>query len=135
MSIKSLGTPTSCSRLSLAPIADAGDAVDASRTRYDTTVIGVVSAQPGIMLGKAGDGKVLVAQPSRLRVKVDVPYGAVREGDLLITSSKPGVAMKSTPLNAGGATYRQSWALSFGMCDRLALSEIAPPSKPRCAVL
>lgn len=69
---------------------------------YDTSVAGVISAQPGISLGEAGEGKVLVATTGRVRVKVDATRSPVRIGDLLVTSDKAGVAMKSEPISLGG---------------------------------
>jgi hypothetical protein len=70
----------------------------ASVSSYDTKVAGVVSAQPGIALGEAGEGKVLVATTGRVKVKVDATRAPVRIGDLLVTSDLPGVAMKSEPI-------------------------------------
>jgi hypothetical protein len=74
----------------------------ASTTSYDVRVAGVVSAQPGITLGEAGEGKALVATTGRVKVKVDATRAAVQIGDLLVTSDVPGVAMKSEPINIGG---------------------------------
>jgi hypothetical protein len=76
--------------------------VTASMKSYDTRVAGVVSAQPGITLGEAGEGKALVATTGRVKVKVDAARGAIRVGDLLVTSDVPGVAMLSQPLDLGG---------------------------------
>lgn len=69
---------------------------------YDTRVAGVISGMPGILLGEAGDGKVKVATTGRVKVKVDATKGPVQVGDLLVTSDKEGVAMKSEPLDLGG---------------------------------
>jgi hypothetical protein len=77
--------------------------VTASFRRYDTHVAGVVSAQPGVVLGEGGAGKVLVATTGRVRVRVDARRSPVRIGDLLVTSGRAGVAMRSQPLRAGGA--------------------------------
>jgi hypothetical protein len=74
----------------------------ASTTSYDMRVAGVVSAQPGIALGEAGEGKALVATTGRVKVKVDASRAAVRIGDLLVTSDVAGVAMKSEPISIGG---------------------------------
>jgi hypothetical protein len=76
--------------------------VAASSTSYDTRVAGVISTQPGISLGEKGEGKVLVATTGRVKVKVDATKGAIKVGDLLVTSGTPGVAMKSQPLDLGG---------------------------------
>jgi hypothetical protein len=68
---------------------------------YDTHVAGVVSAQPGLILGEGGEGQVLVATTGRVKVRVDAGRGAIRIGDLLVTSGREGVAMKSRPVRAG----------------------------------
>jgi hypothetical protein len=80
-----------------------GNAVMASVTAYATTVAGVVSAQPGIVLGEEGPSKEQVATSGRVLVKVDASRGAVAAGDLLVTSDTPGYAMRSTPIDVGGA--------------------------------
>ena len=74
----------------------------ASTAAYDTGVAGVVSEQPGIILGEAGDGKVKVATTGRVRVRVDATRAPIRAGDLLVTSDVEGVAMKSEPMAVGG---------------------------------
>ena len=74
----------------------------ASASAYDTKVAGVVSAQPGVILGVGGEGKVMVATTGRVKVKVDATRGAVKVGDLLVTSGVEGVAMKSIPVDLGG---------------------------------
>jgi hypothetical protein len=74
----------------------------ASNSAYDTSVAGVVSAQPGIALGEAGEGKVMVATTGRVKVKVDATRAAIKIGDLLVTSDVEGVAMKSEPVTVGG---------------------------------
>jgi hypothetical protein len=74
----------------------------ASSRPYDTRVAGVVSAQPGISLGEAGEGKALVATTGRVKVRVDATREAIRVGDLLVTGDTPGFAMKSQPLDFAG---------------------------------
>jgi len=73
-----------------------------STQAYDTRVAGVISAKPGIALGEQGEAKVLVATTGRVKVKVDATQGAIQIGDLLVTSDRPGVAMKSAPIKLGG---------------------------------
>ena len=77
--------------------------VRGSRQAYDVAVAGAVSERPGVMLGERGPGKVLVAQSGRVKVKVDATHGAIRAGDLLVTSTTPGYAMRSRPLRVNGA--------------------------------
>ena len=76
--------------------------VEASSQPYDTRVAGVVSEQPGITLGEAGENKVLVATTGRVRVMVDASSEPIQVGDLLVTSDISGVAKKSEPLVLGG---------------------------------
>jgi hypothetical protein len=72
--------------------------VIASTESYDTRVAGVISNQPGVLLGEGGEGKVKVATTGRVRVKVDATRGAIKIGDLLVTSDTEGVAMRSEPI-------------------------------------
>lgn len=76
--------------------------VQASVSSYDTKVAGVVSAQPGVILGQAGEGKLMVATTGRVKVKVDASRASIKVGDLLVTSDVEGIAMKSEPLKVGG---------------------------------
>ena len=85
--------------------------VTASGQAYDTRVAGVISETPGLALGEGGPGKVLVATTGRVRVKVDASRGPIAIGDLLVTSDIPGVAMKSEPLNVGGAAIHRPGTL------------------------
>ena len=49
----------------------------------------------------------MVAQSGRVRVKADARYGAIKIGDLLVTSPTPGYAMRSRPMRvAGQALHR-----------------------------
>ena len=79
----------------------------ASAIAYDTSVAGVISAQPGLILGEGGEGKVKVATTGRVRVKVDATKGAIRIGDLLVTSGVAGVAMRSEAVSVGGVTIHR----------------------------
>jgi hypothetical protein len=76
--------------------------VIASTESYDTRVAGVISEQPGLILGEAGEGKVKVATTGRVRVRVDATRGEIRVGDLLVTSDEEGVAMKSEAVIVAG---------------------------------
>jgi hypothetical protein len=78
---------------------------------YDTRVAGAVSRQPGLVLGEPGDSKVLVAQSGRVRIKADAKYGAIKIGDLLVTSPTPGYAMMSRGIKVGGRTMHQPGTL------------------------
>jgi len=82
--------------------ANARNGVAPSAEPYDTAVAGVISAQPGVLLGAAGPSKVKVATTGRVKVRVDASRMPIRAGDLLVSSDKPGVAMRSAPVDVGG---------------------------------
>jgi hypothetical protein len=78
------------------------DTVVLSRAANDPMVCGVVSTQPGVILGSdpehpAFDDTAPVALCGRVPYKVTDENGPVRRGDLLTTSSTPGHAMKAQP--------------------------------------
>jgi hypothetical protein len=78
---------------------------------YDSSVAGVISAAPGIVLGQQGEGKVLVATTGRVRVKVDASRAEICVGDLLVTSDQEGFAMKSQPLDLAGVEIHRPGTL------------------------
>lgn len=79
-----------------------------SSEAYQPTVVGVYSTKPGIV-GGGEDGKVLsemdlstagkapLAVVGVVPVKATAENGAIRPGDLLVTSATPGHAMKAGP--------------------------------------
>lgn len=70
---------------------------------YDHNVLGVISTNPGMVIGSvASEGvKALpVALSGRVPVKVSAENGEILAGDYLTTSSMPGVAMKATKAGA-----------------------------------
>jgi putative heme iron utilization protein len=91
--------------------AEQSNHVLASSRAYDTRVAGVVSANPGVILGEKGEGKVMVATTGRVMVKVDASKGRIRVGDLLVTSDKEGIAMRSQPLDLGGTPIHRPGTL------------------------
>ena len=90
---------------------DKTNTVVASVHAYDTRVAGVVSAQPGIILGEKGDDKVKVATTGRVKVRVDATRVPIQRGDLLVTSDREGIAMRSEPLDIGGASFHRPGTL------------------------
>jgi hypothetical protein len=95
--------------------------VKASYQSYDTRVAGAVSPQPGLILGEAGEWRVLVAQSGRVRVKVDATYGAIKPGDLLVTAPRTGYAMKSSSPTPGTVVGKALEPLADGTGDILVL--------------
>ncbi|HEX8845801.1 MAG TPA: hypothetical protein VF791_14205 [Pyrinomonadaceae bacterium] len=90
---------------------DQSNQVMASGQAYDTRVAGVVSERPGLALGEAGKDKALVATTGRVKVKVDATRSPIRIGDLLVTSDREGVAMKSEPVDVGGVKLHRPGTL------------------------
>jgi len=82
-----------------------------SAAAYATSVAGVVSEKPGLILGEGSDAKAMIATTGRVKVHVDASAGAIEAGDLLVTSEKPGVAMKSQPVDLGGVTIHRPGTL------------------------
>ena len=65
----------------------------------DSKVAGVVSTSPTMQIEgqlKAGDGVVPLALVGRVACKVDATKHPIHAGDLLVSSSTPGHAMKCT---------------------------------------
>jgi hypothetical protein len=84
-------------------------ALSESEQAYDKRVAGVISGagdcKPGIVLDKrqTSSNRQPVALMGKVFCKVDAHFGAIEVGDLLMTSSTPGHAMKtSDPFKAFG---------------------------------
>jgi hypothetical protein len=103
--------------------ASRSNEVMASMTAYDTAVAGVVSSQPGIILGEEGESKEKIATTGRVRVKVDATANPIKVGDLLVTSGKSGRAMKSTPLDLGGIAIHRPGTIIGKALEPLAKGE------------
>ncbi len=78
-----------------------------SRHSFSTMVAGIVSTAPAITLASkvGGDGKSVDTRPvlalvGRVPVNATTEGGAIQVGDLLTTSSTPGVAMRCTDRSA-----------------------------------
>ncbi len=69
-----------------------------STKEYDTTVAGVVSTKPTIIMGGAED-RIPLALAGVVPTKVTAENGAIKIGDLLTTSSTSGHAMKCKDAN------------------------------------
>jgi len=102
---------------------DRNNEVMPSSRSYDTTVAGVVSAQPGVILGKEAPSKEMIATTGRVKVHVTAANGPIRVGDLLVTSDQPGLAMRSTPLELGGAQIHRPGTLIGKALEPLAAGE------------
>jgi hypothetical protein len=69
-----------------------------SDTPYSTRVAGVYATKPGVLLGEAVDGETIpVGVVGVLPTKVSGENGPIRRGDLLVSSSTAGHAMRAEP--------------------------------------
>lgn len=119
--VPSLGDLTAGTVVIVAP--DLKNNVMASTQEYDTRVAGVVSAKPGVILGEGGPSKVMVATTGRVLVHVDASVAPVHAGDLLVSSAKPGVAMKSQPVEINGLTLHRPGTVIGKALEPLASGE------------
>lgn len=49
----------------------------------------------------------MVATTGRAKVKVDATRARIRAGDILVTSDSEGIAMRSEPIDLGGAKFHR----------------------------
>ncbi|HWB39177.1 MAG TPA: hypothetical protein VG604_02935, partial [Candidatus Saccharimonadales bacterium] len=72
--------------------------VKSSTTPYQNGLMGIVSTQPGEIVGDGTNSgtPVALALAGRVPVKVSTENGPIKAGDYLTSSSTPGVAMKAT---------------------------------------
>lgn len=95
-----------------------------SSSAYDTSVAGVVSPQPGVLLGEGAANKAMIATTGRVRIKAVALGTPIRIGDLLVTSPKPGIAMRSEPLEVrNGRALHQPGTIIGKALEPLALGE------------
>ena len=104
--------------------AGVGDvvAIDPDRDGYvipaheaaDAAVIGVVTSGPSLLLGSAESDRAVVALVGTTQCKVDARYGAIRPGDLLVTSPTPGHAMRAVDAPPGAVFAKALESLEVG---------------------
>lgn len=80
--------------------AESDKDVQKSRKAYSTSVVGVYATKPGVVgkreaLSKVSDD-IPMAMVGIVPTKVTAENGSIHRGDLLVTSSRPGYAMKGT---------------------------------------
>ncbi len=75
-----------------------GDRLIKSHKAYSMLVAGIVSESPGIVIAAQEDGSSKpIALKGRVPCKVVGEGGPISRGDILVTSSRPGYAMKGDP--------------------------------------
>jgi hypothetical protein len=72
-----------------------------SSIAYSTLVAGIYATKPGVVGKRISDkerlkGQVPMAMVGIVPTKVTAENGSIKRGDLLVTSSTPGYAMKGT---------------------------------------
>ena len=78
-----------------------GEMFQLSSRSNSTSVAGVISTKPGVTLNSVVSAKEItddtprLALSGRVPVKVTAENGAIRAGDLLVSSSQPGRAMRA----------------------------------------
>lgn len=71
--------------------------VKRSAGAYEPTLVGVVGSGPSLLLEQEGVGnEVMVVASGTVSVRANNESGSIKPGDLLTSSSTPGVAMKAT---------------------------------------
>lgn len=117
----STGSADVAERVNTSEWVEAGDVVEIdadhpgffrkSSELYSRRVAGIISTSPGVILGNDIDPKTddwddsrpVLAIAGRVPVKVSTENGAIAVGDLLVSSSKPGVAMRGDASLSVGA--------------------------------
>jgi hypothetical protein len=102
---------------------DANNTVTTSTHAYDTSVAGVVSPNPGLLLGVGSTSKAIIATTGRVRVRVDATQSPIHKGDLLVTSDRPGMAMRSEPIDIAGVKLHRPGTLIGKALEPLASGE------------
>ncbi|MBN1139374.1 MAG: hypothetical protein JXM73_22545 [Anaerolineae bacterium] len=98
-----------------------------STEAYQTSVAGVYSTQPGFLGGQPVEGEVEGAIPLAVvgvvPVKVSAENGPIRPGDLLVSSSTAGYAMRAGPNPPQGSVLGKAmgkWDAGLGVITMLA---------------
>ena len=84
-----------------------------SNKEYDSKLVGVISTNPGVVLGSI-DGenkqdKRMLALAGRVPVKIDPDSEPIEVGDFLTSSTKPGLAMKATKAGYTVGKALEAW--------------------------
>ena len=90
--------------------------MEKSSTAVSTKVAGVYATKPGVILTELGidenlDALVPVGVIGVIPTKVCDQNGPIRRGDLLVTSSRPGHAMKAIPVDVKGVLIYPTGAI------------------------
>jgi microcystin-dependent protein len=72
------------------------ETITASTKEYDSNVVGIVTTQPGWVIGEESNQSEAMALSGRVPVKVSLKNGNIQRGDPITTSSIKGIGMKAT---------------------------------------
>ena len=75
--------------------------VTKSDASYSTRIMGVYASHPGVLLGAEADDRVPLGVVGVIPTKVCGENGAIHRGDMLVSASTPGRAMKGDPAKLG----------------------------------
>ncbi len=78
---------------------DAQKGLIKSNKKFDTRVAGIVSTDPKIYMG-SGEDKMPLALAGIVKCNVNTENGSIQRGDLLVSSSMPGYAMRASAREA-----------------------------------
>ena len=116
-----VGSADVAERINVSEWVEAGDVVEIdpehvgffrkATGQYSRRVAGIISTSPGVILGNDvddpmgewDDNRPVLAIAGRVPVKTSTENGPIAVGDLLVSSSIPGVAMKGAPAVSIGA--------------------------------
>jgi hypothetical protein len=123
------GSADIAERISVSEWVEAGDVVEIDPVHsgffrkatglYSRRVAGIISTSPGVILGndidptteRWDDNRPVLAIAGRVPVKASTENGAIAVGDLLVSSSVPGVAMRGDPAVSIGAVVGKAMEL------------------------
>jgi len=116
-----VGSADVAERINVSEWVEAGDVVEIDPEHsgffrkatglYSRRVAGIISTSPGVILGNDidsqsdqwDDNRPVLAIAGRVPVKVSIENGPIAVGDLLVSSSVPGIAMRGDPAVSIGA--------------------------------
>jgi hypothetical protein len=128
------GSADVAERINTSEWVEAGDVVEIdpdhpgffrkSADPYSRRVAGIISTSPGVILGNSTDSKMdnwddnrpVLAIAGRVPTSVTTENGPIAVGDLLVSSSTPGVAMRGDPsISVGAVVGKAMEPLSEGV--------------------
>ncbi|KKT21970.1 MAG: FG-GAP repeat protein, partial [Parcubacteria group bacterium GW2011_GWB1_43_8b] len=85
-----------------------------SASAYESRVVGIVSTNPGIVMGQNNGSDYPVALAGRVPVKISASSEAITPGDYLTTSTDSGMAMKATGNGRVIGQALEPWSANSG---------------------